>query len=1160
VKCQRCQHENSSRAKFCEECASPLARVCASCAHELSASAKFCPECGTPTAASTAAPSPAVVPPPPAQPRFGPPTTYTPKHLVEKILTSRSAIEGERKHVTVLLVDLKGSMELLADRDPEEARNILDPVLELMMEAVHYYEGTVNQVMGDGLMAIFGAPVAHEDHAVRACYAALRMQDGVKRHAELVHRSHGIPIQIRVGMNSGDVVVRSIGNDLHMDYTAVGETTHLAARMEQMALGGTILAAPNTMYLSEGYVAMKSLGMRPVKGLAEPIEIFEVLGATAIRSRLQATAARGLTTFIGRSAELDVLWQGLEHAASGRGQIIALVGEAGVGKSRLFWEFTHSHRTEGWLIVESSSVSYGKATSYLPVIDLLKQYFQIDPRDEMRTVREKITGKVIALDRALEPYLPAIFALLDLPNDDPAWEKLDPPQRRQRTMDGIRSLLLMESRVQPLLILFEDLHWIDTETQALLDGLIESIPSAQILLLVNYRPEYQHAWSRKTYYRQVRVDPLPPEGTDTLFKTLLGTDPALDALKQLLVDRTEGNPFFIEESIRTLVEMRFLGGERGAYRLLKAPESLRIPDSAQAILAARIDRLSSEDKRVLQAAAVIGKDVPFALLEAISEDDGPRLRTSLANLQAAEFLYETTLFPELELTFRHALTAEVAYRSLLRDRRRALHAGIVRAIEHLYPERLAERLERLSFHATHGEVWDKVVAYARQAGVRALGRSSNREAAGFFDQALAALAHLPPSPDHRALEVDLRFDLRLALMPLGDFGRALDLLREGEAIATELGDAARLGWVAGFLTNLFWEMGDQDRAVDSGRRATEIATTIGHAGISDLAFRYLGRSYHALGDYQRAVAHFNEQVGSPEAGASRVAVDAITPSGVLTRVFLMLCLAETGDFGEAMRHGEQSIRAAEALDHPFSLSAARAALGRVHLRRGQHDLAARQLEAALAIADASQIPLLYPFSAAPLGAAYARMGRSDEALELLEQSVERAASMRRMVDQSLWMYWLGEAVLLGGQVERGTELIARARQASVSYGERGYEAWILRLLGDALCSAGQASYAEAEAHYRQSLAMAEARGMRPLIARCHLSLGELHRLAGDMQPAHAALSVAHELCREMDMTFWLSETQTALARIDAAPGPTLEGVPWSKPKSVRESSEPSPLG
>jgi hypothetical protein len=397
-----------------------------------------------------------------------------------------------------------------------------------MMEAVHRYEGTVNQVMGDGIMTLFGAPVADEDHAVRACYAALRMQESVKRYAEGVRRTTGIPVQIRVGLNSGEVVVRSIGSDLHMDYTAVGQTTHLAARMEQMALPGTILLTPDTLALAEGFVLVHPLGPMTVKGLAAPVEVCELSGASTVRSRLQAAARRGLTRFVGRDAENEVLRRSLERARAGHGQAVAIVGDAGVGKSRLVWEFTRSPRTHGWLVLETGSVSYGRTTPYLPVIELLKTYLSIQERDDHRGIRERVAGELLTLDRTLEPLLTPLLALLDVPVDDAAWGALDPPKRRQRILEAVKRLLLRESQVQPLLLLFEDLHWIDSESQTLLDGLIESLPAARILLVVSYRPEYQHAWASKTYYTQLRIDPFPPESAGELLTALLGQDESLE--------------------------------------------------------------------------------------------------------------------------------------------------------------------------------------------------------------------------------------------------------------------------------------------------------------------------------------------------------------------------------------------------------------------------------------------------------------------------------------------------------------------------------------------------------------------------------------------------------------------------------------------------------
>jgi class 3 adenylate cyclase len=454
------------------------------------------------------------------------PLAYTPPYLADKIRTTRLTLEGERKQITVLFADLKGSTELIRDLDPEQARAILDPALHAMMEAVHRYEGTVNQVLGDGIMALFGAPLAHEDHAARACYAALAMQDALRRYAEEVRRTHGLPVQMRVGLHSGDVVVRAIANDLHMDYSAVGLTTVLAARMEQLATPGSILLTAATLRLVEALVQVNPLGPVPVKGVDEPIEVFELVGAGSARMRMQTLASRGLTRFVGRQADLEALRQALERAGTSHGQVEAVIGEPGVGKTRLVYEFTRSSHTQDWLVLASSSVSYGKATAYLPVRDLLKTYFQIDDRDDGRTIHEKLTGKLLTLEATLGPTLPAFLTLLDVSVEDRHWQDLDLAQRRQRILAAIKQLLLRECQVQPLLLVVENLHWIDAETQAVLDSLIDSLPTARLLLLVTYRPEYQHGWGNKPTTRNCGSPPCPPRVPRPCCRPCWGTSPA----------------------------------------------------------------------------------------------------------------------------------------------------------------------------------------------------------------------------------------------------------------------------------------------------------------------------------------------------------------------------------------------------------------------------------------------------------------------------------------------------------------------------------------------------------------------------------------------------------------------------------------------------------
>jgi class 3 adenylate cyclase/tetratricopeptide (TPR) repeat protein len=1057
---------------------------------------------------------------PPA--RFDAPDAYTPRHLAERILTSKEALEGERKQVTALFADLKGSMELFIDRDPEEARRLLDPVIEQMMEAVHRYEGTVNHVLGDGIVALFGAPLAHEDHAVRACYAALRMQDTIQRYAHGVLHSEGIPIRIRVGLDSGEVVVRTIGSDLRMDYTVLGQTVNVAARMEQMALPGSILISSNTLALAEGYIQVKPLGPIKVKGLDDPLEVYEMTEASTVRSRLHAAAARGLTRFVGRVNELDLLRRALERARNGHGQVVAVVGEAGVGKSRLYWEFTHSHRAAGWLVVESSSVSYGKATSFLPIIDLLKGYFQIEAGDEPRRKREKLTGRLLSLDRALESSLPALLWLLDLPVEDPQWQRLDPPQRHQRALEGVKRLLLRESQVQPVLVLFEDLHWIDAETQALLDSLVESLPTARLLLLVNYRPEYQQAWSGKTYYRQLSMDPLPPESADELLADLLGTDPGLQPLKDLLIARTEGNPFFLEESVRTLFEAKALAGERGAYRLATEPQTLQIPVTVQAILAARIDRLAPEDKRLLQAAAVIGKDVPFALLQSIAQLSEEDLRRGLAHLQSAEFLYETRLFPDLEYTFKHALTHDVAYGSLLHDRRRALHAKIVETIERLYPNRLPEHIDSLAHHALQGEVWDKAVSYLRQAGAKAAARSALREAMTYFEQALRALSYLPESRETLEQAVDLRVDFRQVLFPLGEHGRGFQYLHQAEALAEKLGDQSRRGRIAASMNHYFWQAGAADRAVIAGERAVEIAETVGDLGLQIDANFHLGLAYASLGNYRQALERFGWIMRSLAGELIRERFGMTGLPSVFARSWSVMCLAELGEFTEGIAPGEEAVRIAEGVDHPFSLIRACLQLGTFYQRKGEFPKAIPLLERSLGLCQSRQIPFLFPWVAAALGYTYALAGRINEAVPLLEQAAERDASML-VAHQSIRAAYLGETYLLAGRRDDATRCAQNALDLSRQHQERGHQAWVLRLLGEIASCSDSPALESASSHYREALALAEELDMRPLVAHCHLGLGKLSMRIGELEHARENLTAAKTMYRDLNLAFWLEQ-------------------------------------
>jgi tetratricopeptide (TPR) repeat protein len=807
--------------------------------------------------------------------------------------------------------------------------------------------------------------------------------------------------------------------------------------------------------------------------------------------------------------------------------VVALVGEAGVGKSRLAYEFVHAHPTHGCLLLESASVSYGKATPYFPVIDLLKRYCHLDEQDAPHTVRAKVTGQVLTLDEALQDTLPALLSLLEVLPEDSPFRTLDPPQRRQHTVQALKRVLLRESQVQPLLLVFEDMHWIDTETQVLLDSLGESLPTAQLLLLVTYRPEYQHGWGSKTYYRQLRLDPLPPASADEFLQALLGDAPSLGPLTSLLIARTGGNPFFLEESVRTLIETGMLVGAPGAYRLAQPLASLQMPATVQAVLAARIDRLPPEEKHVLQTAAVIGTEVPLPLVQVVAELPKADLYHGLAHLQAAEFLYETRLFPEREYTFKHALTHEVAYGSLLHERRRVLHARIVEALEVLSADRLTEQVERLAHHALRGEMWGKAVTYGQQAGARAHGRAAFREAVTAFEQALQALAHLPASRDTSVLALELRLALGYALSALGAYGRRLALLGEAEALARALDDRARLAQVLASRAIVLRITGDHDGALATGQQAFALAVELDESALQVLASYTLGQAYYTIGDCGRAAELLRWSVEA----ADRDAGTPSTDMRILSRAWLALPLSVLGAFAEGRRHGQEALRLAILAGRGITPSVAHGCLGLLYLTQGDLEHAIGVLEQGLALCHASGNRDFLRVIVASLGYVAALQGRLAAGRPLLEEAI--GESLRTGARQRpLWVAWLSEVCRLAGSDGEAWQHARQALDLARQQKERGNEAHALHQLGVVQAHANSPAVAQAAAHYQQALALAEELGMRPLQAHCHRGLGTLYAQLGQWEQACAELSDAIALYRVMEMTFWLPESEAALAQVE----------------------------
>jgi predicted ATPase/class 3 adenylate cyclase len=1072
---------------------------------------------------------------PAASPQDRAPLAYTPAYLAEQILAARGTLEGERKQVTVLFADLKGSTELIADLDPEVAQRLLDPALHRMMEAVHRYEGTVNQVLGDGIMALFGAPVAHEDHAVRACYAALAMQAAMRQYAAEVRRAQGLELQMRVGLNSGDVVVRAIGNDLHMDYSAVGQTTHLAARMEQLATPGTIRLTATTLRLVEGLVQVNTLGQFPVKGLPEPVEVFDLVGASAIRQRLQATAVRGLTRFVGRQPELATLQQTLAHADTGHGQIVALVGEAGVGKSRLVYEFVHAHYTQGWRVLESASVSYGKATPYFPVIDLLRRYCAVDDRDDTRTVRAKVIGQVLTLDTALQDTIPALLTLLEaLPEDSP-FRTLDPPQRRQRTLEALKRVLLRESQVQPLVLVFEDLHWIDAETQALLNSLVESLPTARILLLVNYRPEYQHTWGSKTYYSQLRLDPLAPESAEALLQVLLGDDSSLAPLTPVLIARTEGNPFFLEESVRTLVETQVLVGEHGTYRLAQALPSIQVPATVQAVLAARIDRLPSEEKNLLQAAAVIGKDIPAALLQATAAVPWADVQRSLAHLQAAEFLYETRLFPELEYTFKHALTQEVAYNAVLLERRKVLHERAAHAIEGLFAERLAEHYNALAHHYSRSGNTAKAVDYLHCAGQQAVERSAYAEAISHLTAALELLTTLPETRERSQQELVMQMALGSALRATQGAGAAEVEQRYTRAreLCEQVGEPSQLFRVLWGLWGVYGTRGEyqMDRAL--AEQLLSLAQRLQDPDLLLEAHHALWTTLLAGGELAAARSHQEQGLWlyDPQQHRFHAGLYSGHDPGVCCHMLAALALWLLGYPDQALASSQAALALAQQLAHPLSFTNALYRAAMLYHLHQEASLTQTRAEAAMAIATDQEFPLQLAEATTLRGWALAACGHGEEGITQIQQGLTAYRATGAAAYRPYYLALLAEAFAKVRQTAEGLEALAEALATLAQSRARWWEAELYRLRGELLLQHAVAQPGEAEACFQQALAVAYRQQAKSLELRAAMSLARLWQRQDKRTEAHQLLAEVYGWFTEGFDTADLQEAKALLAAL-----------------------------
>jgi class 3 adenylate cyclase/predicted ATPase len=1145
VRCAKCGTDNRDGRRFCSKCGGALARSCPRCGAPNEPGDDFCGDCG---ASLTPSPTAHTEPAKAAEPAI---------RIASE--ASSASLEGERKTVTALFADIKGSTELMEDLDPEEARAIIDPALKLMIDAAHRYDGYVVQSTGDGIFALFGAPLAHEDHPQRALYAALRMQEEMSRYSAKVIADGGMPIEARVGVNTGEVVVRSITTGAgQTEYTPIGHTTNLASRMQAVASTGSIAISEQTRRLVEGYFQLKPRGPTRVKGLSEPVNVYEVTGLGPLRTRLQRAAGRGLTKFVGREREMEALKHAAEQAKSGHGQIVAAMAEPGVGKSRLYFEFKATSQS-GWMVLETFSVSHGKASAYLPVIDLLRNYFRIAGEDDERTRREKVNGKVLTLDRALEDTIPYLFSLLGIVEGDDPLAQMDGQIKKRRTLDAIKRVLLRESLNQPLMVIFEDLHWIDEQTQELLNLLADSIGTAKLLLLVNYRPEYSHQWNNKTYYTQLHLDPLGQASADEMLSALLGASPApatqspaahrerpagdlevagrvrasdsLEVLKRLIIERTEGNPFFMEEMVLVLFDDGVLA-RNGAVKLAKSMNAVKVPATVQAILASRIDRLPPDEKELLQTLAVIGREFALSLVRRVFDGrKNDELERMLADLQMAEFIYEQPATGDIEYIFKHALTQEVSYNSVLIERRKLLHESAGEALESIFAEQLDDHLGDLAHHYSRSDNVIKAVEYLGRAGQQAFRRSAYADAVSSLSAAIDLLRKFADGPERIQRELLLQLALGSSLTPIkGWAAPEVELVfTRARELCGRVGDPAELFPAMFGLFYVYLLRGKLHTANAFAEQLQRRAQTAHDpALLMHHAHQALGQTTWHMGEFVLSRKHLDMAISLYERERQRPLAFRLMGVGFDSEVSCLMYAASNlwtlGYAEQALKRGNEALALAQRLSRPHTLALAEFFIGVLSQFRREASVAQETAECLIALSAEHGLTLMLALGTSLRGWAMAEQGRSEQGIPHIQKGLAATRLAGAELARPYFLTLLAEACGETDRIGDGLNALAEALAAADEHENRIYEAETHRLKGELLLRQDDSKLAEAQGCFERAIEIARKQSAKSWELRATMSLTCLLAKQGRRNEARTMLA---------DIYNWFTEGFDTADLIDA---------------------------
>jgi class 3 adenylate cyclase/tetratricopeptide (TPR) repeat protein len=1122
MKCPKCRFDNPEGIKFCGECGTKLEIICPQCNFSNPPQFKFCGECGYDLSKPTETP--------PID--YSEPQSYTPKFLAEKILTTRSSLEGERKLVTVLFADVANYTSLSEKLDPEEVHQIMDGCFKILMDEIHKYEGTINQFTGDGVMALFGAPIAHEDHAQRACHAALSIQKSLEDYNYKIEKDFGVEFKIRLGINSGPVIVGSIGDDLRMDYTAVGDTTNLASRMESIAEPGDTLVSKNTYKAAKDYFDFESLGMVEVKGKTASQEVYRLLKTGEAQSRMDASVAKGLTRFVGRQGELYALIEGFEKAKTGSGQVVGIVGEAGVGKSRILLEFRNDLPEGEYRYLEGRCLHYGGSMPYLPLLDILRSFFEIKEGDREVSIKNKIKKEILQLDTNLEYALSPFQDLLSIKVEDETYLKLEPLQKREKIFEALRDFLIRVSHKNPLVIAIEDLHWMDKTSEAFLDYLIGWLPNTRIVLVLLYRPEYTHQWGSKSYYSKIGVDQLSLQTSAELVQSILENAEIVPEIRELILQKTAGNPLFMEEFAHSLIENGTIQRKNNQYVLSKEISDIQIPDTIEGIIAARLDRLDDNLKRTMQVASVIGRDFAFRILQTIT---GMReeLKSHLMNLQGLEFIYEKQLFPELEYIFKHILTQEVAYNSLLHKRRKEIHGKIGKAIEEIYVERLEEFYEMLAYHYSKSENLEKACHYLKLSGNKAVSKHSPWEAFRFYKETLEVIRQLPDSMDHNKVFVEVCRLIHIPIILLAWPEEAFAIIHAGEQYSIKIGDTKSLAhFYLDKACYYAYKEGDLLQAIEFGEKGLQEAEKTQDIEVISSVLNDLWNLYFYAGQHYKVAELIPNVLSQLEKEGKKTEVfigRAINKySGICSCYGFSLCML--GNFRLGLDFCAKGLNNANEINHTRSLGWAEFWYAWSIILKGDGRSSIEHIQKSISYCEKMKWIFLLCSALQGLGHAYYLLGEHNSAKKHMEKGlkIQNETGVQLFLSYSHLM--LSKVHFDLGDQNKALSLAEKALKLSQKNNEKGHEGesriWMGRILGMIHLTQND----KAEAFISQGINILETLKLKPIYSQGYLYLGELYANTGRKDDAIKYLNDAENNFKEMGMDYWLAKTREIRSR------------------------------